>query len=31
MLSTVAGMNTLETFLSGESDLNAESPMAVTV
>ena len=31
MLVTVAGMNTLETFLSVESDLNAESPMAVTV
>ena len=31
MLVTVAGMNTLETFLIVESDLNAVSPMAVTV
>lgn len=30
MLRTLAGMNTLETLLRGENDLNAESPMAVT-
>lgn len=31
MLSTVAGMNTLETLLRGEDDSNALFPMAVTV
>jgi len=31
MLSTVAGMNTLETLMGVESDPNAEYPMAVTV